>query len=156
MFIPLCITAWIEDGAVDIYYIINLAMCGFLVLFSFLTQIERGRSNALFRLWHKLGPIAATTWYGIAFTLLSIGKEQRWMIIVAPFCFMMPLGGALPESTDDIELPPEKDDESSFEDNEYRVSCNKQEQNEYGWSDDGHRTTFQEEHQDQFFDCDSD
>ena len=54
------------------------------------------------------------------------------MIIVAPFCFMMPLGGALPESTDDIELPPEKDDESSFEDNEYRVSCNKQEQNEYG------------------------
>ena len=78
------------------------------------------------------------------------------MIIVAPFCFMMPLGGALPESTYDIELPPEKDDESSFEDDEYRVSCNKQEQNEYGWSDDGHRTAFQEEHQDQFFDCDSD
>jgi hypothetical protein len=78
---------------VEIYYIINLSLCGFAVPFSFLTQIERGRTNALYRLWHKTGPILAFLWYIVAFSLFTAGHEQLWMIIVGPFVYCIPLGG---------------------------------------------------------------
>ena len=77
----------------EIYYIINLSICGLAVPFSFLTQIERGRTNALYRLWHKTGPILAFLWYIIAFSLFTAGYEQLWMIIVGPFVYCIPLGG---------------------------------------------------------------
>ena len=70
-----------------------MSICGFAVPFSFLTQIERGRTNALYRLWHKLGPILAFLWYIIAFSLFTAGHEQLWMIIVGPFVYCIPLGG---------------------------------------------------------------
>lgn len=87
VFYLLCIIAWIEEGSVEGYYIINLALYSysFGVIFSFLTQIERVRSNVLYKLWHKMAPIMSLIWYSIAYILLKIGREQRWMIIVALF-----------------------------------------------------------------------
>ena len=87
----------------EIYYIINLSICGFAVPFSFLTQIERGRTNSLYRLWHKLGPILAFLWYIIAFSLFSAGHEQLWMIIVGPFVYCVPLGGLSATATSSSE-----------------------------------------------------
>jgi uncharacterized membrane protein len=90
---PLCITAWVEQGSVEIYYVINLILVGFVSVFSFLTQIELGESNALYRLYHKLGPLVALVWYVLAYSLYKAESEQRWMIIAAPFLFMAPFGG---------------------------------------------------------------
>ena len=122
VFYPLCIQAWIAEGSVDegsvsLYYEINLALCSCGVLLVFLTKIERGRSNCLYRVWHKLAPISATIWYLIAYILLKTGREQLWMIIIAPFMFMAPLGAK--KAT----LPAEKhsnhllEHEDRFEDN---------------------------------------
>jgi len=113
---------------VEIYYIINLSICGFAVPFSFLTQIERGRTNALYRLWHKLGPILAFLWYIIAFSLFTAGREQLWMIIVGPFVYCIPLGGLSATATrassseDNNELPVKKDGDE-YEENVLTVKA---------------------------------
>ena len=111
--------------------------------------IDYGTNLALS--WHLHGMLSFTT-------CLAVGKEQRWMIIAAPFCFAIPLGGA-PESVDnDNQFPAEKDDESSFDDDEYRVrNGNREEDDEYRLCKDnlvGYKDS--EEQEDLFFDCDSD
>jgi len=127
---------------VEIYYIINLSICGFAVPFSFLTQIERGRTNNLYRLWHKLGPILAFLWYMIAFSLFTAGHEQLWMIIVGPFVYCIPLGGLSVTETrasstgDSNELPNDKEDGDEYEENVLTVKAIKD--------------------HDIFYDCDSD
>ena len=113
----------------EIYYIINLSICGFAVPFSFLTQIERGRTNNLYRLWHKLGPILAFLWYIIAFSLFTAGHEQLWMIIVGPFVYCIPLGGLSATATrassseDNNELPNVKEDGDEYEENVLTVKA---------------------------------
>ncbi|KAL7551672.1 hypothetical protein ACHAWF_017311 [Thalassiosira exigua] len=93
VFYPLAISAWIEEGSVEIYYIVNLALCGFMVIFSFLTKIEPGKSRILYRWWHKSAPVIALVWYTIAYVLHKAGNGQLWMLIVAPFLQLIPLGG---------------------------------------------------------------
>jgi len=111
VFYPLCLTAWIEDGFIESYYVLNLLMISLLCLFTLLTEVEQGRSNSLYRVWHKFAPIVALTWYSVGYILLKFGKEQRWMIIMAPFCFMFPLGGKSQNLSSHDEV--EKDDEIS-------------------------------------------
>merc|ERR1712083_283678 len=103
-----------EDGSIDLYYEINLIIVSVGTLFYFSIEIEKGRASSLYLLWHKLAPLIAVVWYSIALLLLKIGKEQRWMIIMAPFCFMFPLGT---ENKEDIDEETErKDAEESKED----------------------------------------
>lgn len=109
VFYPLCITAWIEGGSAESYYIVNLALCGFLSIFAFLTQIGRGRSNTLYRLWHKFGPLMFLAWYSVAFGLYKAGREQQWMIVMGPIAFMFPLGGEKKTIIDENPLPEKVD-----------------------------------------------
>ncbi len=94
---PLCLTVWLDTESLDLYYQINLILVCVGTLFFFSIKIEEEKGNSLYRLWHKAAPIAAILWYSIAYLLLKIGKEQRWMIIIAPFCFMFPLGADVKE-----------------------------------------------------------
>ena len=93
VFYPLSIQAWISEGSVDVYYVVNLCLSAFFVVFSFLTYVDPGRSTLLYRFWHKIAPITSFIWYLIAFSLLRSGHEQRWMIIVGPFIALFPIGG---------------------------------------------------------------
>ena len=104
---PLCLTVWLEDGSIDLYYEINLVIVSVGTLFYFSIKIEEGKASSLYRLWHKLAPLTAVVWYSVALLLLKIGKEQRWMIIMSPFCFMFPLGA---ESKEVIDEEKERDD----------------------------------------------
>jgi hypothetical protein len=40
-----------------------------------------------------MAPLVALFWYLVAFIMVIIGNEQRWMIIIAPFLALWPLGG---------------------------------------------------------------
>jgi len=104
---PLCLTTWLDDGSIDLYYEINLIITIVGTLFSFSVKIEEGRASSLYRLWHKVAPLTAVVWYSVALLLLKIGKEQRWMIIMAPFCFTFPLGT---ENKEDIDVEEDGDD----------------------------------------------
>jgi len=110
---PLSLTAWLEDGSIDLYYEINLIGTSLLALFFFSVKVEEGRSSSLYRLWRKLVPLIAVAWYSVALLLLKIGKEQRWMIIMAPFVFMAPFGT---ENKEDIEEKENDDAEETKED----------------------------------------
>ena len=98
---PLSLTAWLEDGSIDLYYEINLIGASLLALFFFSVKVEEGRASSLYRLWRKLVPLIAVAWYSVALLLLKIGKEQRWMIIMAPFVFMAPFGTENKEDVDE-------------------------------------------------------
>jgi len=110
---PLSLTAWLEDGSIDLYYEINLIGVSLLALFFFSVKVEEGRSSSLYRLWRKLVPLIAVAWYSVALLLLKIGKEQRWMIIMAPFVFMTPFGT---ENKEDSEEKENDDAEETKED----------------------------------------
>jgi hypothetical protein len=105
---PLCLTVWLDTESLDMYYQINLILVCVGTLFFFSIKIEDDRGNKLYRLWHKAAPIAAILWYSIAYLLFKIGKEQRWMIIMAPFCFMFPLGADV--KVDNVEEVSVQDD----------------------------------------------
>ena len=73
---PLCLTAWLDDGSIDLYYEINLIIVSVGTLFYFSVKIEKDSASSLYLLWHKLAPLIAVVWYSIALLLLKIGKEQ--------------------------------------------------------------------------------
>lgn len=105
-----------EQGTNEIYYAVNLALTAFMAVFSFLTEIESGRTRLLYRFWHRISPIFSLVWYSIAFALLKAGKEQLWMIVLLPFISLCPLGGAKDEAASSTNhYRPDKVD--SFKDN---------------------------------------
>ena len=148
IFYPLSISAWFFGGEIEVYYVINIAVCVFSMLLSFLSQIERGRSNRLYRLWHKVAPILGVVWYSVAYILFKIGKEQQWMIIIAPFCYMFPLGGEKKQrrNNDDNSnpLPAEKEDDD--------LPAEKKENHDSNSKVDDWRGSIRSE-EDMFFDC---
>ena len=90
---PLSLAIWIEEGDSSSYYYINTGCCLIYLIFNILTPVDE-RANDLFRLYHKVAPAIATIFYGIATILHWQGiVASKYMVYVAPFCFVMPVGG---------------------------------------------------------------
>jgi len=106
VFYLVSLTAWIENGDATLYYIVNTTVCFILSIFNYLTPIDES-ANYLYRLYHRLGPIVATVWYGIATILKLCGIEKSiYMVYIAPFTFMLPMGAQT--KNDNVEEVAEK------------------------------------------------
>lgn len=90
VFYPMSLDAWIEGDNNVMYYIVNIYLCTLLTVFNFLLEI-RG-ANAVYRLYHKLAPSMAVAWYSLAFVLDQVGVPADFMIWIAPFLYLVPLG----------------------------------------------------------------
>ena len=92
VFYPMSLNAWIDGERNLLYYIVNIWMCVCLSLLNSCLEIDERRANDLYKLYHRLAAPIAWFWYSLAFVLVYHGWKAEWMVYVAPFLYMCPLG----------------------------------------------------------------
>jgi hypothetical protein len=89
---PMALNAWVDGEQNLLYYLVNMWMCSALTMFNMLLDIDTTRVNDLYILYHKVAAPIALFWYSLAFLLSHWGMDVEWMIYIAPFLYMFPLG----------------------------------------------------------------
>ena len=116
VFYPLSLNAWIDGEENTLYYVVNVWMCALLAALSYQLDVDTDRANYLYQLYHKFAAGIAFLWYALASTLrLNSNLNVDWMLYIAPFLYVCPLGGerVVVVDQDDDDHDDDDDDEET-------------------------------------------